>query len=67
MSRRDYVAIAAAFRREFLLWSGDPDALDARLAVKSLAGRVADVLAADNPNFNRERFLTAALQIEENA
>ena len=58
MSRKDYVAIAAAIRAEYEAVADGP-AL--RRVVEQTADRIADVFAADNPNFDRERFLRAAL------
>jgi hypothetical protein len=54
MSRKDYVALAEAIRLEF---QADPH----NRGVYYVAQNIAAVLAADNPNFNKERFLEAAL------
>ena len=56
MSRKDYVAIANAFADELCnapanMWPGLLRAVTI----------VADVLAADNPRFNRGRFVDACL------
>lgn len=71
MSRKDYVAIAAAFRDSLGIYEGyaeygveldgDPQGhvLD---ALTVAANKIADVLANDNPNFDRERFLKAAFR-----
>jgi hypothetical protein len=58
MSRKDYVALAAAIRDEYRLWDGETSGSD---AVENVAKNIADALAGDNPNFDRERFLAAAL------
>lgn len=58
MSRKDYVAIAAAIRAEYKAVSDGP-AL--QRSVERVAERIANVLAADNPRFDRDRFLAAAL------
>jgi hypothetical protein len=50
MSRRDYIALAGAIRAE----AGSSVA-------HKIASNVAHVLAADNPRFDRQRFLSAAL------
>jgi hypothetical protein len=50
MSRRDYIALAEAIRAE----AGSSMA-------NKIAAKIADVLAADNPRFDRQRFLSAAL------
>jgi len=60
MTRKDYIAIAAAFRVE------RPGKVDASLYYqwhKDLLS-ITDVLQYDNPRFNRERFLRAAGAIE---
>lgn len=59
MSRKDYTALAEAIRLtvEEARAIGDRTALG---GVRILGRRVADVLAADNPRFDRARFLAAA-------
>lgn len=55
MTRKDYVALAEAFRAVTTEpWTDGEDTW-----VRCLEA-VADVLAADNPRFDRERFLAAA-------
>jgi hypothetical protein len=58
MSRKDYVAFAAelaAQRKHFLTCSDKVSAY----AVESVADGIANVFAADNPRFDRVRFLAA--------
>lgn len=63
MSRKDYVAIAAAIRAEREAWAGNPDEerYPAYEALQCATESIANVLAVDNPNFNRDRFMEAAL------
>lgn len=63
MSRKDYEAIAKAIRTQAELHNPDdgPEEMYARFGVEATACRIADVLAEDNPRFDRERFLNAAL------
>lgn len=59
MSKKHYIALAAAIRKEY-----DRDAyrqLDHDDAIVAVAENIADVLYEENPNFNREKFLLAAL------
>jgi len=51
MTRKDYVKIAEVIATAWM------DSQDTR---ESLASDFADMLEADNPNFNRDRFLKAA-------
>ena len=53
MTRKDYVAIA-----EVIADAKDRFNMDG--AGQYITGRLADMLAADNPRFDRERFLKAA-------
>ena len=53
MTRKDYVAIA-----EVIADAKDRFNMDG--AGQYIAGRLADMMAADNPSFDRERFLKAA-------
>lgn len=53
MTKKHYEAIARVFRRNTDL----PAAAGA--AVRETARELADVLQADNPRFDRDRFLTA--------
>lgn len=57
MTRKDYNALAAVIATAREDWAGNPDAL---AAAGALARRLTDVLAADNPRFDRDRFLIAA-------
>lgn len=54
MSRKDYVAIAAVIR--LYVGLADANTLD---ALRGAARGIADVFAADNPRFDRDRFLAA--------
>jgi hypothetical protein len=58
MSRKDYVALAEAIRAEVDRFAGIEHA---QVALENTAERIARVLYEDNPNFNREKFLYAAL------
>lgn len=60
MSRKDYVVFAKVFRGQYDLAIKHSQPQSA-LTVVALARQVADAFAADNPNFDRERFLVAAL------
>jgi hypothetical protein len=62
MTRKDYVLIADTFNRamgnpEHFYVSNEPQYIR---GVKSAAVALANELAADNPRFDRERFLRAA-------
>jgi hypothetical protein len=63
VSRRDYVTLAAALRRERPEPEGfaDPDrASELAFDVwRACVARVADALKGDNPRFDRDRFYTA--------
>jgi hypothetical protein len=60
MTRKDYVALAAALRDTLLINLSTPDQLaGAKAAHHSAVTRVAVVLARDNPRFDRARFLAA--------
>lgn len=55
MTRKDYIAIARAFAT-----AGTTTLDGVHLpTLRLLADRVADVMEADNPNFDRAKFLTA--------
>jgi hypothetical protein len=58
MSRKDYVAFAALLREHADTIMDPTQAPD--IALADLVNGVADVFAADNPNFDRRRFLEAA-------
>jgi len=55
MSKKDYVAVARAVDRNIEDEGND----DAYKASCRLAERLADVFAADNPRFDRAKFLAA--------
>lgn len=55
MTRKDYVAIAASLHANL----NEYTSVVARQVVKHAAGAIADVLAADNVRFNRDRFMLA--------
>ncbi|MGH8747044.1 MAG: hypothetical protein ACREUK_11205 [Burkholderiales bacterium] len=60
MTRKDYVAIAAALRDTlFINCAGAEYLAGAKAAHTSACYRVADVMATDNPRFDRARFLKA--------
>ena len=62
MTRKDYNALAGAIRESIAIMNaqeGD-DAAAMVWAVERTAREIANVLAADNPRFDRDRFLTAA-------
>ena len=59
MTRKDYVAIAAAIREvDNGLWQDGPT-IAGRETVALIVARLSDALAADNPAFDRERFAAA--------
>ena len=60
MTRKDYIALAAALKaaRHF-----EPDTIpahDFNYGVTTAARRLTEVLAADNPRFDRSKFLSAS-------
>jgi hypothetical protein len=55
MSRKDYESLARAIREQH---EREPY-LESRQAIMRTALLIANVLAADNPRFDRERFLEA--------
>jgi hypothetical protein len=60
MTKKDYVRIAAALRDTLLINLTNQDQLvGAKAAHISACNRIADALAADNPKFDRARFLAA--------
>lgn len=62
MTKKDYVAIAAVFTE--LLDEGHPARVED--GVKMTANRMSDMLARDNPRFDRNRFLAAcAAKVKE--
>jgi hypothetical protein len=63
MTRKDYVAIAAVFQRRMNAWAPHQYETIAgpcvRIELEEVAATIADLLAADNPRFDRARFLKA--------
>ena len=57
MTKKDYVLIAANIA-DVMDWAHDADT-DAITAIEAVAERVATALKADNPRFDRARFLAA--------
>lgn len=55
MSRKDYVAIASVISSQY----ASAPSMDAKQAIARVTLSLADVLQADNPRFNRERFYAA--------
>jgi len=62
MTRKHYVMLAAALN--VAKQEAGPSA-DARRGIDLAAEHVADTLAADNPRFDKRRFLTAAGYLQE--
>ena len=58
MTRKDYEAIARAIARSRGHWAAVDVAVH---AIEATAGQIAVTLAADNPRFDRERFLAACM------
>ncbi|KQR67855.1 hypothetical protein [Rhizobium sp. Leaf341] len=60
MTRKDYVLISKAIKRAVDQWSGlTPERGDVEAALSDLASDLAGELAADNPRFEANRFLSA--------
>lgn len=59
MSKKDYEAIAALLRDHADTTADPTQAVD--IAVRDLVDGMADLFYADNPRFNREKFILAAL------
>jgi hypothetical protein len=57
MTRKDYEAIARAIAS-----ARKATPYDALRYVDAVASNIADALAADNPRFDRERFIAAATE-----
>jgi hypothetical protein len=57
MTRKDYIEIAAKLSAERTIHTGYPEA---QRAIENLTFSLADVMARDNRNFNRQRFYCAA-------
>lgn len=62
MTRKDYAAIAAALAEAREI-AGQTQGSVGRIGVAIATQQVAEVLAADNPRFDRARFLAAAGQV----
>jgi hypothetical protein len=60
MSRKDYVLIASTISEERAIAKGQFEEIGAA-ALASFAERLADKLAADNPRFDRDRFIAACV------
>ncbi len=54
MTRKDYVLIAAAIKSAPVVYA------EGHMAAQTVAESIADALAAENPRFDRARFLKAA-------
>lgn len=59
MTRKDYVAIAAAITHAQAVMEASRCTETAASALGTIAGTIADVMANDNPRFDRARFLKA--------
>ncbi len=63
MTRKDYIILADALRRtdwrEITATIGARGGLAPLITQGTVAGLIADALAADNPRFDRSRFLAA--------
>ncbi len=58
MTRQDYILLAAGFKEALEAWPDEAD-FQQRVGVQTAANRVSRRLAADNPAFDRNRFLAA--------
>lgn len=60
LSRKDYKAIAEIIKQEFTAFddTGEDD-YEGKHATISISKRLADYFAAENPQFNRDRFMKA--------
>lgn len=58
MTRKDYIAIASALNVESPTRTNNP--MMTQESFKRIVQNIADVLQADNPRFDRKRFLQAA-------
>ena len=54
MTKKHFEAIAAIFRNTYI-----DDDTDPVVAQKDMADRMADLFKSENPQFDREKFLTA--------
>lgn len=61
MTRRDYIALAAAISAAHADAPDNSTAGAWRLALYEVTGRIAAVLERDNPRFDRERFYSACV------
>jgi hypothetical protein len=59
MTRKDYVAIAKEINLHLSASEDGIQGARTRAVVRVLAAGIADVMAADNPSFDRARFLKA--------
>jgi hypothetical protein len=58
MTNKDYIALAHIFECELAQYPEDIDE-DIRQALKNTARGISDIYKKDNPNFDREQFMTA--------
>lgn len=58
MTRKDYIQLATAISRAYQSTDSD-GTLVTPAAIRAVAYRLAEVLQADNPRFDLERFLQA--------
>lgn len=56
MTRKDYIAVSNIISAEKSVNRDNPDVL---LTLINVTHSLADVMASDNPNFDRERFYAA--------
>lgn len=61
MTRKDYVAIAAALRGAIIETGDTPQAIR---ALNAAANNVSEVMQRDNSRFDRSRFLDAVFGVE---
>jgi hypothetical protein len=59
MSKKDYVTVARILHKQLKGWSSDPANWVAAQAVEETAEELADSFAADNPRFDKVRFMNA--------
>lgn len=64
MTRKDYINLAAAIsatveKSEFIQFDASDTHNAAILTAQEIAGQIGNVLAADNPNFDWERWINA--------
>jgi hypothetical protein len=65
MSKKDYVAIAAAVNDKYapIFAQDNPSDQSAAVGIRVIVRAVADALQRDNPRFDRQRFLLAAIGV----